>query len=87
MSAKVKNSPAMDLEICVWELEALLKLIGEAYQEIIEKEHNEGNAAAGLQQMRWGVVERLRASAYAVINEVNAPKRAKAMKGELHMSN
>lgn len=68
MSAKNTQSLAViNLETAIWEVEAVLKLIGEAYQKVVETDHNEGSAAAGIQQMRLGVIERLNIAADALV--------------------
>lgn len=53
----------MNLEDCVAEVEGVLKLLGEAYQKIVEEDHCQGTAACGMQIMRLGAVNRLRAAA------------------------
>ena len=49
----------LKLENAVSETKALLKVIGEAYQNVVETDHNDGSSAAGLQTLRWNTVARL----------------------------
>jgi hypothetical protein len=66
-AAANKPSLTINLENSINEVEAVLLLIGEAYQKVLENELGEEPAAAGLQQMRWGAIERLRNAADALI--------------------
>jgi hypothetical protein len=58
------------LEECINETEAVLKLIGEAFQKEIESANpDNGSIAAGMEKLRIGVIERLRNSAEIICDE------------------
>lgn len=67
--------PFQALEESIWEIEGLMKLLGEAYQGVVESDHNESVAAAGMQVLRRGAIERLRASYEAAHTEYQRLRR------------
>lgn len=57
--------PYLQMEAAINEARVLLRILGERFQQELEQEGQAGGSeAAGLQTLRWGVVERLDA-AYA----------------------
>lgn len=72
---RMPRGVALDMEDRVAEVEGVLKLLGEAYQQVVEEDHNEGSAALGLQLLRIGAVDRLRASAEAALAAFHLARR------------
>ena len=65
----------LSLEDCVAEVEGVLKLLGEAYQKVVEEDHAEGTAACGLQIMRKATVARLRSAADEIHSAYHITRR------------
>ena len=76
--AEINTSPLLDLEDSVSEVEALLKLLGEAYQQVVETDHNESLAAMGLLNLRRSTLARLYAAVDAVRDEVHTSRKGGA---------
>ena len=64
-----KNDASWNLESAMWELEAAFRMIGEEAERNLEAEH-QGEAAVGMQRVRWGVIERLK-QAISALEETN----------------
>lgn len=69
--------PFQDLEESIAEIEGVLKLIGEAYQGVVETDHAEGTAAAGIQILRRGALGRLRQNYEAAFAEYQSLRHAR----------
>lgn len=75
----MKDANLIELEDALGGVEALLKLIGEAYQTIVEDGHEGGAMAAGLQALRHAAVARLKTAVEDARGEIQEHrKRAKA---------
>lgn len=67
--------PFEELEESIWAIEGLMKLIGEAYQGVVEADDRESIAAAGILVLRRGAIERLHSNYKAAHAEYQRLRR------------